>query len=119
MLRTTVILIQETVIMRKLIGGITGTMLVIAASFLGVATTAQAAPSPPSGDVVAFAVHDVWGDSVSIRSQPNGSGSVVATMTWGDRFRVDDYRDNVWVFGAGYRNGNLLGYGFVLRQYLS
>lgn len=104
--------------MRKLIGGITGAMLMIAASLLGVAPAAQATPSP-SGEVVALAVHDVWGDSVSIRSQAGGGGYVVAWMTWGDRFRVDDYRDGVWVYGAGYRNGNLLGYGFVLRQYLS
>lgn len=105
--------------MRKLIGAIAGVVLMLAASFLGTIPAAQAAPSPASDEIVALAVHDVWGDSVSIRSQANGGGYVVAWMTWGDRFRVDDYRDGIWVYGAGYRNGNLLGYGFVLRQYLS
>jgi hypothetical protein len=94
-----------------------------AGCLLGTAGAATAAPahhravtaSPAS---VTSTVCSVNAASATIRSTPGGS--VVGTMYLGWRFRVDDFRDNVWVYGAGYDpNGNLVAYGYILRQYLA
>ncbi|MGW2104241.1 hypothetical protein ACWCPX_42610 [Streptomyces olivaceoviridis] len=41
-------------------------------------------------------------------------------MHSGDRFRVDNFNDNVWVIGAGYRldTGYLIAAGYTLRRNL-
>jgi hypothetical protein len=76
--------------------------------------TAAAAHSPVHAEST---VCTVFAGTLTIRQSPGGA--TLATAVFGGRFRVDDFRDNVWVFGADYRGGNLIAYGYVLRQYIT
>jgi hypothetical protein len=100
-----------------------------AGCLLGTATAAGAV-TPDSGAAAAPAAHSrmapastqstvcsVNAASATIRNQPGGD--VIGTMYLGYRFRIDS-DDSVWPYGAGYDpNGNLIAYGYILRQYLA
>jgi hypothetical protein len=98
----------------------------LAIPLAALALTAPASASPPShtttnatGSVVTNSVVcTVMASDATIRQSPGGA--ILAYTFYEDRFRIDDPRDGVWVFGAGYRpNGTLIAYGYILRQYLS
>lgn len=107
---------------------ITATALV-AGCVLGTATAAGAVSSGPNTTSTPAAhsrlipastqstVCSVNAASLTIRNSPGGS--VIGTLYLGYRFRID-IPDSVWPYGAGYDpNGNLIAYGYVLRQYLA
>lgn len=62
----------------------------------------------------------VCAQDLTIRSEPDGRGYVLATLFYWDRFIVDNPRDGVWFFGRGYKNGSnqYVASGYVLAQYL-
>jgi hypothetical protein len=87
-------------------------------ALLGPAVPAQATGHQAGPGVALSTVCTVTAADATIRQSPGGS--VLAYTYYGDRFRVDDFRDNVWVFGAGYRpNGTLIAYGYILRSVLA
>jgi hypothetical protein len=108
-------------------GKLAAAAAVVAAVGVGTSSAAYAAPAPQAAsqqaafekDVVTFSqVCTVIAQDATIRQSPGGA--VLATTYSGYPFRVDDFRDNVWVFGAGYRpNGTLIAYGYILRSTLS
>ncbi|ALP00077.1 hypothetical protein SHL15_9158 [Streptomyces hygroscopicus subsp. limoneus] len=86
---------------------------------LSMASPAIAADVPqPKASPQASVVCSVVPIDATIRSTPGGQ--TVGTMHSGDRFRVDNFNDNVWVIGAGYRldTGYLIAAGYTLRSNL-
>lgn len=111
--------------MSRLARHLTATVLA-AGCLLGTAATAGAATptsaassssAAPSGSASAAVVCSVNAASLTIRNSPGGTP--IGTLFQGYRFRID-IDDSVWPYGAGYDpNGNLVAYGYVLRQYLA